>query len=247
MQQLKKYLYISGVLLTICLIGFVISSTYNEVLESKYSGLSNPRSIDVSAEETLYEKPDEAKITFSVVTQDEDYNAATTKNNERMQKVSNYLKQEGIKEENLKTKNFSVNPRHKTVKEESDSRREIIGYEVENNLLVTVKNLDKIDSLISGAIDEGANKVSGLVFEVSNKEELEKEARGEAIKKAKEEAEKIADDLGVKVVRVLDYSESGENIPFRYDMAEEMENSNTPIEPGENEIKSNVTVTFEIR
>lgn len=248
MSQIKKYLYISGILLTICLIGFVVSLTYNEIIESQYSGLNNPRSIDVSAEETLYEKPDEAKITFSVITQNEDYNIATTENNEKMQKVSNYLKQEGIKEENLKTQSFSVSPRYKTVKEEFISRQEIIGYEVENNLLVTVKDLDKIDSLISGAINAGANKVSGLVFEVSNKKELEKQAREKAIKKAREKAKKITDDLGVKIVRVLNYSESGGYVPFRaYDMAEGMKSANVPIQSGENEIKSNVTITFEIR
>ena len=234
----------------IALIFLTASITINELNRRNYVGLENARSIDISAEEVIYKQPDEAKIVFSVVTEGEDYSEATDENSRQMTSVNEYLKGEGIEEEDLRTENFSVSPRYEQIEEDDRTRREVVGYEVENNLRVKVRDLDQIDGLISGAIDSGANKVAGLQFVVSNEEDVKKEARTMAIKEAKAEAEKIADDLGVSLGRILDFSESRDFYPQRmYDeVAMEVEDSaDVPIEPGETEITSSVNVSFEIR
>ena len=251
MEKLKKYLYGAGLIFVITLILLTLSITINQFSQRNYIGLENARSIDVSAEEIIYETPDEAEIVFSVVTQGESYAQATEENNIQMNEVNEYLKGEGIKDDDLRTENFSVSPRYEQIEQDRRTTREIVGYEVENNLRVTAKNLDEIDSLISGAINAGANKVSGLQFVVSNEDALQKEVRSKAIIKAQEEAQKIANDLGVQLGRVLDFSQSQRFYPQRsvmQDMAMEVEEAaDTPIEPGETEISSSVNITFEIR
>jgi uncharacterized protein YggE len=252
MEKIKKDLYGIGIIFIAFLTIFIISLTYGEIQKNSYLGLNQPRSIDISAEEIIYQKPDEAKITFSVLTQAETYDQATEINNQQMERVNSYLKEEGIEEKNLKTQNFSVRPRYEYIEDRYTSQREIVGYEVENNLQVTVINLEKIDALIGGAIEAGANKVSGLVFEVSNREELEDQAKLKAIEKAKENAEEIADSLGVKVGRILAFSESGGYSPIRYNYEEMAADSMgrggaAPIEEGESEISSSVNITFEIK
>ncbi|MGM0439360.1 MAG: SIMPL domain-containing protein [Patescibacteria group bacterium] len=248
MEKSKKYLYNVAVIFVVFLTIFVIALTINEFAENKYTGLDDSRSIRVSGEETLYEAPDEAEIIFSVVTQGSDYEQATNRNSERMNEITEYLRDEGVSDSNLRTMNFSVSPRYENIEEENRTRREIIGYEVENNLRVKTEELEKIDSLISGAVDAGANKVSNLSFLVSNEEEIKKEARDKAIENAREEAEAIADSLGVDLGRILDYSESGYYPVGRsVEMMEsDAADQNVPIEAGENEIRSSVDVTFEI-
>ncbi len=252
MEKIKKDLYTVGIILVITLIIFIISLTYGQIRENSYLGLNEARSINISAEETIYQKPDEAKITFSVITEADSYGRATEMNNNQMENVNSYLKEEGIEDKNLKTQNFSVRPRYEQIEDRLSSRREIIGYEVENNLQVTVTNLENVDTLIGGAIEAGANKVSGLVFEVSNQDELENQAQLKAIERAKEKAEEIADSLGVRVGRILDFSESGGYRPVSYSY-EQMESDSmgrggsAPIEEGESEIKSSVDITFEIK
>ncbi len=250
MEGIKKYLYAAGFVFVISLIFLTASITINELNRRNYVGLENARSIDISAEEVIYEVPDEAEIVFSVVTQGQDYTEATDENSRQMTSVNEYLKGEGIEEQDLRTENFSVSPRYEQIEENRTTRREIVGYEVENNLRVKVRDLDQIDGLISGAIDVGANRVAGLQFVVSNEDEIKKEARTMAIKEAKREAEKIADDLGVSLGRILDFSESRDFHPPRMynEVAMEMEDSaDVPIEPGETEITSSVNVSFEIR
>jgi len=236
----------------ISLILLTLSVAMNQLSRRSHAGLENTRSIQVSAEDVIYEVPDEAEIVFTVVTREESYTEATRENNSRMESVIQHLKEEGLKEEDLKTENFSVSPRYEEVEEGRRVTREVVGYEVENNLRVTVRELSLIDGIIGGAINAGANKVYGLQFLVSNEEELKKEVRSSAIAKAKSEAEEVARDLGVGLGRVLSFSESQRFYPQR-DISREMgmevaeEAPEVPIEPGETEIVSSVTVTFEIR
>ncbi len=249
MEKIRKYLYGVGTLFIITLIFLVLTITVNQFNQRGQIGLENVRSIEVSAEEKIYRKPDEAEIVFSVLTQGEGYREATEENSLQMNSVNEYLRDQGVKESDLRTQNFSVQPRYGEIENDRRVTREIVGYEVENNLRVKVRDLKQVDSLIGGAVNAGANKVVGLQFVVSNEDELKKEVRSTAIEAAKEEAQKIADDLGVKLGRVLDFSESRRFYPQRMQgVAMEMEEAaDTPIEPGETEISSSVNITFEIR
>ncbi len=240
--------------LTIFLISLtvlVVVFTGNELSRRNYLGLNQPRTIEVSGEEVIFEKPDEAEITFSVATQGRNYLDAVEKNSSQMKRVTDHLKNEGIQDENLRTLNFSVSPRYENIEDNGRTRREIVGYEVRNDLRVSVDDLSVIDALIAGTIEAGANQVQGLVFSVSNEEELKKEARDKAIANARKEAQRIASSLGVKLGRVVDFSETRYFYPSRVAMEDMImeagESMQVPIEAGENEISSSVRVKFEIR
>ena len=86
---------------------------------------------------------------------------------------------------------------------------------------------------------------------------VQDQARDEAIADAKQKAEMLAKQLGVRLVRVVSYNDSG-NYPqpmYARDMAYGMggaENQSTKavapsISIGENKVTSNVSITYEIR
>ena len=98
--------------------------------------------------------------------------------------------------------------------------------------------------------------VSGLNFQVDKEENYKKEARRQAIMKARADAETLAHDLGVTLVRVINYSESGYYPPIYYKGMETMmadggrgglEAPSPEVPVGENKITSSVTITYEIR
>ena len=96
--------------------------------------------------------------------------------------------------------------------------------------------------------------MSGLTFTIDEEEKVIAEAREKAIEDARGKAEELSKQLGVKMVRVVNFSESG-NYPVpiygygRGGAVEVQDAKSTPpaIPTGENQIVSNVSVTYEIR
>mgnify|MGYP003553284924 FL=1 len=71
-----------------------------------------------------------------------------------------------------------------------------------------------------------------------------------AIKDSREEAEKMADALGVRIVKVIGFWEENNNYygeSYAMDAAVSMVKSSAEFNPGENKTTSRVTVIYEIR
>ena len=118
------------------------------------------------------------------------------------------------------------------------------------SLQVKIRNLEKIGAIIQGAADMGANDVSGLQFTVDNEDELKNLAREQAIDEAKNKAKELASQLGVKLVKITNFSESGAfPIPY-YGLEKTMALGGAAeapqIETGENKIEITVIITYEI-
>jgi uncharacterized protein YggE len=121
---------------------------------------------------------------------------------------------------------------------------------------VKVRDTAKAGELLSGVGSQGATEVSGLNFTFDDPDAVDAEARAEAIADAKTKAEELADQLGVRIVRVVSFNEnkSYPGVPsplYRQEAAmggADMAVSNAPeISVGQNKVTTNVSVTYEIR
>ncbi|KKU81036.1 MAG: hypothetical protein UY09_C0047G0005 [Parcubacteria group bacterium GW2011_GWA2_47_8] len=107
--------------------------------------------------------------------------------------------------------------------------------------------------ILDQVVAKGANGVPDLRFDIDEKEELQAQARGEAIEQAQDKAKELAKQLGVDLVRISSFSEnSGPYYPEpMYARAEMMKSASFDsapiIEPGQTEITSNVTIVYEIK
>jgi hypothetical protein len=108
--------------------------------------------------------------------------------------------------------------------------------------------------MLEAVASAGVTNVSGLTFTIDDRDALMREARQKAITEAKGKAEQLAKDLGVRLVRIVNFSENGGGQPpiyFSKDMAMGMggaEPESAPTVPaGENRFTSNVSITYEIR
>lgn len=219
-------------------------------IQSKWQETEN--TITVSDTGTVYTKPDLGLITASVVTEAETVAEAMNENTENMNAVIAAVKDQGVEEKDLKTTSFNIYPRYEWYEKSlyyPTGKRVLVGYEVRQSLEVKIRDLTKIGSVIQAVTDAGANQVSDLQLTIDKQDELKARAREEAITKAKAKAEELAKQLGVKLVGISSFSESGETPRFiAMEATEGLGGAGGPaIETGENKIEITVNITYEIK
>jgi uncharacterized protein YggE len=210
--------------------------------------------ITVSETGTVYTKPDLAIASFSVVTEEKTVARAMEKNTKKMNDVVSFIKEQGVEEKDLKTTTFNISPRYEWYDSDNYSgKRVLVGYEVRQTLEVKIRDLNNIGTIIEGGTSVGANEVSDLQFTVDKQDELKKQAREEAISKAKAKAEELAKQLGVRLVKISNFSESTD-LPYYVNLKEsalgigggDAVPATPQIETGENKIEVQVSITYEI-
>src|SRR3989344_1325766 len=241
------------------------------VREWKNIGDEHKFQITATGEGSVFLKPDIATVSLSVRTQAVSLADATAENNEKNNKVVEFLKAKGVEEKDIKTIGYNVNPQYLydnrpcPLTSSPDGAAfpcppqrppRIASYEVTNSLQVKVRNLNNIGAILNGATGAGANEDNGPSFSIDDETKVTEEARALAIDNAKENAKKVAAKLGVRLGRIVGFSESG-NGPYPVYMeafgkgaAATMDvaaPSVPSIQPGENEVKVTVSVFYEVR
>jgi uncharacterized protein len=205
------------------------------------------RTFSVSGEGKEIVVPNIAEIRIGVISEGKDLTALQKENSEKMNRIINFLKEKGIDEKDIQTENYLVSPKY----DYSKPPYKIIGYTINQNLKVKIRDLSKIGEVLSQAVNYGANNVSGPNFTVDDKEVYLEKAREKAIKNAKEKAEKIAKIAGFRLGKIVGIQESvpSEFYPVMFKAMPESapEISQPQIEPGFREIKVQVNITFEIK
>lgn len=206
--------------------------------------------IAVNGSGSVKAAPDTVQISITVATEERDA-TAQTKNAEKVEKVVAFLKEAGIQDTEIKTigANFYPNTRW-------ENGREIdLGFRAENIIQVETKNLDLISKIIDGSVANGAERVSGLTFTLSDegKESLLGNIIESAVNDARTQAESAVTSLGqtidgVKsVVVVKEYSSPIYREMANYGMGDAKAMASTPVMPGELDYSINVSVEFFIK
>jgi len=234
---------------------YIFASTLNKIKEGRYIGqeIESKNTITVSGTGEVYAKPDLALTTFSVVTEKKEVAEAMEENTRKMNTIIDSIKEQGIEEKDLKTTSFNIYPRYEWNERTQfypNGQRVLVGYEISQSLEVKIRDMEKIGTIIQKATDAGANQVGNLQFTIDDEDEVKKQAREEAIKEAKDKAKELASQLGVKLIRIVNFSESGV-MPYYYGLKAEAEMASSDteapqIETGENKIEVNVNITYEI-
>ncbi|MBC7836723.1 SIMPL domain-containing protein [Acetobacteraceae bacterium] len=256
-----------AVLFVIVLLGlFLLVQTVAGFQNLRYigSGVAPTNTINVSGYGESFAVPDIATFSFSVVSEKSTVAAAQADATAKINAVTQYLKDAGIEEKDIKTSNYSVNPQYDYITQVCVSgmpcrqgEQKLRGYEVRQTTTVKVRDTEKAGDLLAGVGSKGATEVSGLDFTFDDPDAVQAAARDEAIADAKQKAETLAKSLGVQLVRVVSFNESGGYpgpIPYyakdaAFGMGAENQTlaSAPEISVGQNQVSSNVSVTYEIR
>lgn len=205
------------------------------------------RTITVNGEGEVTSKPDMAVVNLSVVVQGRTVDDVTANGNERMSRVISALKGLGVSEDDIKTTDYRLNPEYVYPE---NGKATIVGYRLDQNVRVKVRDLTQVEEVLDQGVKEGANQVGQISFEIDDDSEQRDQAREEAFADAREKAEKMAAAAGVRLGRVVTFSESGGFYPqpmmYRAEAAADQAVSAPSIEPGSQETAINVSVTYEI-
>jgi uncharacterized protein YggE len=239
MQALSRGFAIAVAAVALTGIGTVPSRAEDKAME---------RTITVSATGTAEAEPDQARITSGVSTEAPTAREALTGNTEAMNKVIAELKSKGIDAKDIQTASFNVEPVMDYSKDGQPPK--LRGYRVSNQVVVLVRDLDKLGSVLDDLVTAGANQVQGLAFEVSKAETLKDEARKNAIANALRRAKLLAAAAGTEVGQVLQISEeTTPDVPvtFAAPRFAKVQAASVPIERGSSTLEARVTTTWALK
>ncbi len=260
-ERLRKAVLVVVILLAV----FLGLKSLTELKGMRYIGAGLPPSntISVSGYGEAFGAADIATFSFSVMSEKSTVAAAQADATAKINAVTKYLKDVGVEDKDIQTTDYSVSPMYDYVTKVCSGgycpggEQVLRGYQVRQTTSVKVRDTDKAGDLLTGVGGKGASEVSGLNFTFDDPNKLQDEARGEAIDDAKDKADELAKQLGVKLVRVVSFNESGGGYPTPYaygrggmEVANQAMDSKAvapDISLGQNKVSSNVSVTYEIR
>lgn len=229
-----------------------------------YSSYTNPHTIVITGTGEVSAVPDVSVISFTVRSSD------TAGDTQKLQSdiasmtgdLFSKLKAVGIDEKDIKTTNYSVNPKYGS--QDCSSKVQtmiypprpcntsvVVGYEATESVDIKVRDTKNVAKVLSTLAEAKVTEVSGPNFQIDDPQKLKDQARDKAIVNAKEKAKILAKSLGVKVHTIISFSEdNGGSYPMMYKataMDTGMVGQSAPnIAAGEQKITSNVYITFEI-
>ncbi len=267
-MNINKNLWSSLSMAAILLTAFLAVLSIKTIKEIGYVGHGTDATsmISVDGSGDAVSAPDIATFSFTVnenaKTVADAQTKATTKTNAALKAV----RDAGIADKDIQTQSYNINPHYEyqsavcpayssssAVSYCPGGKSILTGYDVSQTIQIKVRDLSKAGAIFStiGALE--VENVNGLTFAVDKPEAVQAEARAKAIAAAQAKAESLAKQLGVKLVRIISFSENN-SVPraLMYSMDSKVMSSAgavavPEVPAGEQKITSNVSISYEIR
>jgi len=171
-----------------------------------HEAVTSSGSISVSGSSAIRVQPDRVVVIIGVETYGTQPQSAQALNARSTRKVLQAIQAQDIEEKDISTAHFILEPDY----EDGYYQRNIVGYWTRNTLAITLRDVDKLESVLITALDNGATSIDGVEFSVTNLRELKDQARELAIEAALEKAEDMADAAGMTVAGVTGIQENSD-------------------------------------
>ncbi len=209
------------------------------------------RTISVSGQAEVSAAPDLAIVSLAVETTAPKAADAAGENAKRAAAVATAVKALLGKDDKVTTTRYSLEPRYQAGKPGEPTEPRITGYVAHNEVQIETHKVDGVGGLIDAANAAGANRISGLQFTLSDRNQQLRSALATAGAEARAQAESVASALGVKLKNVISATTSmnPSPMPRHFDtrsMAALEARAPTTIEPGSVSVSATLQVTYEI-
>jgi uncharacterized protein YggE len=188
--------------------------------------------------------PDEASFSVGVELQADSAAAALADAGAKMEAVIAALRSKGVAEQDLRTSNVSLAPVYDYSREGQAPR--LVGYGANEQLTVTVRDIDDTGVLIDAAVTAGATTVSGVSFSVADPTKATDAARKAAVADAERRAEALAAAAGVRLGAPISIVETAATPPAPVYRELAAADGAVPIMRGTTEVMVQVVVVFAI-
>jgi uncharacterized protein YggE len=170
---------------------------------------TRPRLLTVAGDGEVKVAPDRADVSFAVEASEKALADAEKQVAEGVARLLKLCESLGIGKAEIRSVQLNVSPQYDS--SVVSGRPRIVGYHVSRQIDVDLKDLAKLGKLLQGAVEHGANRVHGVSFGSTKKDEHQRAALAKAAEDAKANADVLARTMGVKLGRLhaLTAAESG--------------------------------------
>ena len=241
----------------LALAGLLAASVVGNISEVKAQDLATPEAaitagiptVSVSGHGQVTVPPDTASVSMGIDVIQPTLAEAQEQATAQATAVIAALKAAGIADEDIQTDYFSVNIL-RDYSENADPTQ-ITGFEIINQLQLTVRDTDKLGELLGKAVTAGANSINGVTFYVEDQTAAAREARTLAVEDARTKAEELAAAAGLTLGPVIAIAEGtvAPMPPMTAGAGGEMAKAQAavPVQPGSSTVAVDVTMTFALR
>ncbi len=200
--------------------------------------------ISITGEGSVKVMPDRAVVKVRVENQGSEAKKVQEMNNQSINSVMKSLKSIKFDMKDVKTEWINLNKNYNYETKE-------FYYVANQTIVIVLKDLTLYEDVMNRLMDSGVNRIEGVSFESSQIEKLESEARKLAMQNAKQKAQDYVGVLGQKLGKAKTIAENQGYTPRpMYEMAmmksASQDASQETIAVGEIEVKSSVSVSFEL-
>jgi uncharacterized protein YggE len=192
-------------------------------------------------------RPDRAFVTIAAESRSRNSADAQKQNAAAMTAVLQKIEQAGIPKDAVRTIGYELQPEF----DYANGRQTFRNYLARNTVEVRLDDIDRVGIVIDAAAAGGATTISGIRFDVRNRDALERDALRQAVADARARADAAAAGAGAAIDRVVRIEEEANFEPPRPMMrmaAQAIERDvSTPVEPSTIEIQARVLMTVSLR
>lgn len=163
-----------------------------------------PPTISVSGTAEIKVAPDEAVLSVGIETRDPVLLNAQKENDERATRALKFLREQGVAEADIRTDYVHI----ETYYDHNKSRTTVDGYHARKGMEVRIRKLEKFETILSGLLANGVNRIGGVSFHTSELRKHRDHARQLAVRAAREKADALASELGARRGKVHQITEN---------------------------------------
>ena len=198
---------VSVLILTLIALGWptyaVRAASSPEITDLPDSDCNTGRSIQVSGTAVVNVIPDRVLIQLGIQSNGRTPQLVEAANSATINKIIRAVKAQGVDEKDIVTDMYVIQPLY----EDYDSLQ-IKGYRIYNIVAITLRDISKVNKIISVSLGAGANQVVDVEFYLSNLRKYRDQARDLAIKAAQEKAQDLTSAAGTKLGCVMNIYEN---------------------------------------
>ncbi len=208
--------------------------------------------VTVGGEGTVTTEPDQAVVRFGVVVRAPTAQEARSKNATAAKTAMNAVRALDIPDEKMRMESLRLNPRYERNEED---QREIVGYEATRQVVVELNRLDVLPQLVADVVEGGANRLSNINYQLSDRSQYRNEALRKAAQRARDKARLLTETLDARLGPVHTINEQSFDVirpqvrSGRAGMAKATSSAQAEPEAyaaGEIEVSADVQVAFDL-
>lgn len=204
-----------------------------------------PARIVVTGEGSVRAAPDYALISGGVTARAKTAQEAAAANAKQMTAVLAALREAGIAQPDIQTSRYSIQPVYAPPQQNAEPK--LTGFSASNQIAAKVNDISRVGDIIDRLIGAGATDIGGVQFLHADLSKVLDGARQAAVADARRKAQLYAEAAGVRLGSVIWITEdSGFTAPYPMAALRASPAAPTPIATGEDTLRAQVTVGFDI-